>query len=136
MITNHMPVLIKRLLGLRIVRYGLTGGTATLIHFSLAVLLLAQWPQAFALANFCGFGVAFVFSYLVQACWVFENKRCPANALRFLLVQLTALCFSVWLSSQLNQFHNIIKVGVVIVLLPALTFVIHRFWTFSRAESS
>jgi len=131
-----MSAFIQRLLGLRIVRYGLTGGIATLIHFSLALLVLAQWPQAFALANLLGFSLAFLFSYWVQTCWVFENQLSLANALRFLLVQLTALCLSVWLSSQLNQFHNIIKVGVVIVLLPALTFIIHRFWTFSRTESS
>ncbi len=131
-----MSAFIQRLFSLRIVRYGLTGGIATLIHFGLALGLLAQWPHAFALANFFGFSLAFVFSYSVQTCWVFENKLCLGNALRFLLVQLTALCLSVWLSSQLSQFHNIIKVSVVILLLPALTFVIHRFWTFSRAESS
>ncbi|GDY27277.1 hypothetical protein AHAT_31670 [Agarivorans sp. Toyoura001] len=131
-----MTQLISKLLTLRIVRYGLTGGVATLIHFSIALLVLAQLPQDFALANFVGFSLAFIFSYLVQTRWVFQKALAINNAMRFFAVQLGALCLSVWLSSQLTHYPNFVKVGLVIVLLPAITFVIHRFWTFSKTETS
>ncbi|GAD00370.1 GtrA family protein [Agarivorans albus] len=129
-----MAHLIAKLFSLRIARYGLTGVIATTIHFVLALAVLQHWPQAFALANFVGFSLAFVFSYLLQTCWVFQNQPSLNNALRFFVVQTSALCLSILLSSLLNDFSNIIKVAVVIVLLPLVTFVIHRCWTYSQAE--
>ncbi|BEU05272.1 hypothetical protein OAG1_40720 [Agarivorans sp. OAG1] len=129
-----MAHLIAKLFSLRIARYGLTGVIATTIHFVLALAVLQYWPQAFALANFVGFSLAFVFSYLLQTCWVFQNQPSLNNALRFFVVQTSALCLSILLSSLLNDFSNIIKVAVVIVLLPLVTFVIHRCWTYSQAE--
>ncbi|WP_246611911.1 GtrA family protein [Agarivorans aestuarii] len=131
-----MAKLINRLLALRIVRYGLAGGVATLIHFSLALIILELWPLAFIVANLVGFSLAFIFSYLVQTLWVFEKELAINNALRFFVVQLGALSLSVWLSSQLTTYPNFLKVSLVIALLPAITFVIHRFWTFARAEAS
>ncbi|MPW31293.1 GtrA family protein [Agarivorans sp. B2Z047] len=130
-----MAHLIAKLFSLRIARYGLTGVIATTIHFVLALAVLQYWPQAFALANFVGFSLAFVFSYLLQTCWVFQNQPSLNNALRFFVVQTSALCLSILLSSLLNDFSNIIKVAVVIVLLPLVTFVIHRCWTYSQAET-
>ncbi|MEE1676039.1 GtrA family protein [Agarivorans aestuarii] len=131
-----MSNLITRLFSLRIARYGLTGGIATAIHFFLALAVLEYWPQAFALANFIGFSLAFIFSYLLQTCWVFQHQPSLNNALRFFVVQLGALAISVYLSSQLSTFPNFIKVVVVILMLPAITFVIHRFWTYSQTERS
>ncbi|MDO6575342.1 GtrA family protein, partial [Staphylococcus pasteuri_A] len=86
---------------------------------------------AFAVANFIGFSLAFVFSYLVQTRWVFQKSIAINNAMRFFVVQLGSLCLSVWLSSHITQYPNFVKVAVVIVMLPAITFVIHRFWTYS-----
>ncbi|WP_406609902.1 GtrA family protein [Agarivorans sp. JK6] len=130
-----MAHLIAKLFSLRVARYGFTGVIATTIHFVLALAVLQYWPQAFALANFVGFSLAFVFSYLLQTCWVFQNQPSLNNALRFFVVQTSALCLSILLSSLLNDFSNIIKVAVVIVLLPLVTFVIHRCWTYSQAET-
>ncbi|WP_163130281.1 GtrA family protein [Agarivorans sp. Alg241-V36] len=130
-----MSNLITRLFSLRIARYGLTGGIATAIHFFLALAVLEYWPQAFAVANFIGFSLAFIFSYLLQTCWVFQHQPSLNNALRFFVVQASALCLSIWLSSLLNDFSDIIKVAVVIVLLPLVTFIIHRCWTYSQAEA-
>ncbi|WP_411993330.1 GtrA family protein [Agarivorans sp. DSG3-1] len=131
-----MAPLISKLLTLRIVRYGLAGGVATLLHFMLALLVLSIWPLAFIVANFVGFSVAFVFSYLVQTRWVFQKDIDINNALRFFVVQSGALCLSIWLSSLLTDYPNIVKVMLVIILLPAITFIVHRFWTFARAEAS
>ena len=69
-----MAHIIAKLFSLRVARYGFTGVIATTIHFVLALAVLEYWPQAFALANFVGFSLAFVFSYLLQTCWVFQNQ--------------------------------------------------------------
>ncbi|MCP4284330.1 MAG: GtrA family protein [Gammaproteobacteria bacterium] len=132
---NGLPHLLRQ-----IVRFGLVGGLATLVHVG-AFLSLADgigfYPQA---ANLLAWVAAFVISFCGHFLWTFrENfvgtQRRAADALvRFLGVSLLGL--------GLNSGIVMVMVGILrtsngsaallmATLVPALLFVINRYWAFS-----
>lgn len=132
---NGLPHLLRQ-----IVRFGLVGGLATLVHVGTFLTLadgIGFHPQA---ANLLAWLAAFVISFLGHFLWTFrENlvgtQRRPADALvRFLVVSLLGL--------GLNSGIVMVMVGIVgtsnamaallmATLVPALLFTINRYWAFS-----
>lgn len=125
-----------RLLSRRIVRYIIAGGIATLIHLAVAFSYLRWAADDTLIANLLGFSCAFIFSYLVQSLWVFEHPIHPRNALKFLLVQLSALASAQLISEQALGLNSYFRVILVILILPLITFIIHRLWTFALPQNS
>tara|TARA_R110001583_G_scaffold84835_2_gene222772 strand:+ start:2335 stop:2739 length:405 start_codon:yes stop_codon:yes gene_type:complete len=121
----------QKLLRLQIVRYGFTGVVATGIHMLVAFACLYWWVVNLWLANVLGFISAFVFSYTVQSLLVFKRRLALKNASIFFLVQFSALLVSITLADTLTELNNYLRVVVIAFLLPMITFVVHKFWTFS-----
>ena len=128
---NLIAQLIQKLLSLQLVRYGFTGIVATAIHMLVAFACLHWWIDNLWLANMVGFGWAFCFSYTVQSLLVFKHQLGVRKAMLFLLVQLSALVVAIALADTLSMLNNYLRVVVTAFLLPLITFVIHKFWTFS-----
>ncbi|MFT5721041.1 MAG: putative flippase GtrA [Motiliproteus sp.] len=124
--------LVQKLLRLQLVRYGLTGGGATLIHLLVAFACLHWWLDNLWWANLLGFLSAFVFSYSLQSLLVFKRRLALRSACVFFLVQFGALLVSIALADTLSELNNYLRVVIIALLLPLITFVIHKFWTFSH----
>lgn len=131
-----MKALLDRLLQHRIVRFALTGGLATIIHIAVAFSFLHLVAENVLLANITGFSLAFIFSYFAQTILVFKHKINVGNLVRFFVVQFGALMISQGISELFADLNSYIRVLMVVVILPVVTYLIHKFWTFSGNKTS
>ena len=118
----------------RIAKYGVVGVFATLIHVSAAYLYLFFLGTSVLFSNSFGFLFAFAASYTLQSKFVFARSLSFPKAARYFLVQFAALLVSVLVATLLVDANPYIKVLVVAFVLPLITFVIHRLWTFSEGN--
>lgn len=125
---------LDKLLQFRIVRFGLTGGMAACIHISIAFLFLHFIADNVFIANLSGFGCAFIFSYIAQSLIVFKSPIALKNALRFFAVQFSALLLSQLLSELFADINSYIRIVVIVFIIPMITYLIHRVWTFSHSN--
>lgn len=126
--------LFRQLLAMRIVRFGLVGGIATLIHIAAAFIYLYFLGDQVFVANLTGFSCAFGFSYLMQTRFVFSSRVRLDNASKFFIIQFAALLISQMISELDAEANSYYRVLFVAILLPLVTFFIHRGWTFARSE--
>jgi len=125
--------LFKRLLGMRIVRFGLVGGVSTIIHIVAAFMYIYFVNDQVFAANLVGFCCAFSFSYLVQSRFVFNAELGVANVSRYFVVQFSALIIAQMISELDAEANSYYRVLFVAIILPLITFFVHRGWTFARS---
>jgi len=121
---------IKKLLTYKIVRYGIVGVISTLIHFSVAFMYICFINDSVLQSNIFGFLVAYVFSYFMQSKHVFNHEINIEKAIKYFIVQFGSLLLAIILSNLFYSFNSYIKTVIVVGLLPLITFVVHKFWTF------
>jgi putative flippase GtrA len=126
----NINAMISKLYHSKLIRYALIGGSSTLIHLGIAFLWLYAVNASLFFANTAGFSVAFIFSYTVQSRFVFLHPLSLPKAFRYFIVQFGALLSALILSNALVGYNSYIKTLIVVVLLPLITFVIHKLWTF------
>lgn len=114
----------------KLARYALIGGFSTLIHLGSAFLWLYTVNPSLFIANTAGFTIAFIFSYTVQSRYVFLHTLTFLKAFKYFIVQFGALLSALILSDMLVGVNNYVKTLLVVILLPLITFAIHKFWTF------
>lgn len=131
-----MASLTEKLLAHRIVRFGLTGGLATLTHIVVAFALLRFLTTSVFIANLVGFGCAFGLSYLMQSLFVFQKSLSLKNAMRFFAVQFSALIISQLISELFQGTNSYLRVLLVVFMIPLVTYFIHRFWTYNENAPS
>ena len=127
--------MLQKALQCKIIRYGLTGGISTAIHITVAYLYLYFVDTSLFVSNTLGFMVAFVFSYLVQSLYVFKHAIGLSKALKYFIVQFASLLAAIFISDYLPLENSYIKTILVILILPLITYVVHKFWTFKEAKS-
>lgn len=120
----------KKLFSFKIMRYAIVGGISTLIHIGVASLYIYSINNSVFQSNIVGFLVAYVFSYLMQSIHVFEHQISWHKALRYFIVQFGSLLTSIMLSGFLTEYNSYIRTLFVVILMPLVTFVIHKIWTF------
>ena len=120
-----------RFLGARLVRYGIVGIFSTGVHISAAFLFLYFVNQSLFFSNLFGFSWAYLFSYFFQSKFVFESHISPIKALKYLLVQLLSLLLAMGCSNAAAEFNIYLKVLLTAVILPLITFAVHKLWTFA-----
>ena len=122
--------MIDYLFSHKLIRYALIGGISALIHISIASLYIFFIYDSLFQSNIIGFLVAYIFSYTIQSKFVFEREISRDRAIKYFLVQVGALVVAILLSDILDGFNSYIKSIIVALLLPLVTFFIHKFWTF------
>ncbi len=126
---------IKHLLSHKIIRYALVGGVSTLIHVMIASLYLYFIRDSILQSNIIGFLVAYIFSYLVQSQLVFKHNISIQKAIKYFIVQFGALLVAIASSEIFDSYNNYLRTLVVALLLPFITFLLHKFWTFKEIKS-
>lgn len=121
---------VEKLLSLRIVRFGLAGGIATLTHIGVAFTLLHVFSTNVFVANIFGFLCAFTLSYLLQSLFVFKKNLSLKHVKRFFMVQFSALLISQLISELFKDANSYLRVLLVVFMIPLVTYVIHRMWTY------
>jgi len=121
-----------RMMLIRVARFGVSGVVATGVHVAIATTLINGFSASQVTANGVAFICANVCSYLLNALWSFSAKPGGANFLRFYAVSLLGLALTLaisWLAQTLGLSYWAGLAGILSVV-PPLTFVLHRFWTF------
>nr|WP_311530913.1 GtrA family protein [uncultured Ralstonia sp.] len=130
------PTLVQRLpdrmMVIRVFRFGVSGVVATGVHVAIATTLINGFSASQVTANGVAFVCANVCSYLLNALWSFSAKPGHANFLRFYAVSLLCLALTLaisWLAQTLGLSYWV-GLAAILSVVPPLTFVLHRFWTF------
>jgi putative flippase GtrA len=115
-----------------LVNYFLIGGVSTLIHFLIASLCIYMIHDSLLISNVMGFLIAYVHSYIMQSKVVFNQEISPIKAVKYFIVQFGVLIVSIYVSDLLSDFNNYIKTIVIIIIMPLITYTVHKFWTFKE----
>ena len=124
--------MIRKAFNNKLIRYALTGGIATTLHVTIAYLYIYFIDNALFISNLLGFSVAFIFSYLLQSLFVFKHAIKLIKALKFFSVQFGSLLLSILISYYVPLENSYLKTLIILLLLPLITYVFHKFWTFQE----
>jgi len=128
--------IIQKIFEFKFIRYGILGLFATLIHLSIASWYIYFINNSLLQSNIIGFFIAYIFSYLMQSKYVFEHKISIEKAIKYFIVQFSALLLAIMTSDLFNIYDNYIKTVIIVILLPSITFLIHKFWTFQKEKEN
>ncbi|MBB5469982.1 putative flippase GtrA [Paraburkholderia sp. CI2] len=116
----------------RLMRFGASGVITTGLHVCTALTLIADAGMSPPWANAIAFTWATAASYLLNTFWSFSALPALLNAGRFVVVSLGGLT-STALVSHLTQLAGgppALGIALVVCVVPPLTFVAHRCWTY------
>ncbi len=118
----------------KLVRFGLVGGGATATHFLVALGLAELAGLPLHVANCMGFATAFGVSVLGHHYWTFQSSHSLWRTLpRFGAVAVTGFVASnVFLTATivLGLGNDTVKIAIAALIVPALSYVLSRFWAF------
>lgn len=125
---NTKP-LYMRLHKYKIIRYLFLGSISTAIHLLVAMLYISFIKESLVEANVIAFLIAYIFSYLMQSKYVFNNNISVKKAMKYFVIQFSSLLISLFISSFFT-YDIYMKTLITVMVLPLITYLIHKFWTF------
>ena len=119
----------------RLLRFGIVGGLAALVHLSVVMMLVEGVRLSPLRANVAGFALAFLVSYGGQRHFTFHDGGSPhRQALpRFLLVTIAGWLLNQGLFALLlacTPLPYALALGLVLALVASLTFLLGKYWVF------
>ena len=134
-LTRFIYGMITIYLKVKLVRYAIVGVVSTGIYIIAAFFVIYFVDDSIFSSNIFGFACAFLFSYLAQSKFVFNSNISFNKASKFFLVQFVSLLLAIGLTNLTQGLNAYFKVLIIVVILPLITFIIHRLWTFVEHES-
>lgn len=116
-------------------RFTIVGVAATLIHMFVTVLLVdfVGWRNATA-ATVIAFLCALVVSYFGQYRWTFRARENHGRYVwKFVFVAVGGLGLNagmMYVGTSIFHLNYLIPLAAIVLSVPALTFVLNRYWTF------
>ena len=113
-------------------RFVISGLFVTGLHVMIAVALVRLIAVSAPLANGIAFVFATVFSYTINTLWSFSSPLQGKNLIRFVCVSFIGCALAMGVSGLAAQFslHYLAGIGLVAIVIPPMTFLLHRFWTY------
>lgn len=117
-------------------KFAAVGGIATLVHITVAVLLIhfAHWYAV--QANALAFATAFFVSFFGHHRWTFRSRLKKRHAFwRFLLVQGSGFAANNFVLVSLLRLHLMPQIAATIVSLAAIpiaSYIFSRLWAFNE----
>ena len=109
------------------------GVLATALHTIIAAnLITGSMMWSAGPANGLAFLIATSFSYLGNTLWTFSSSFSRANARRFATTAVGGYCLAYLLATGAEAlgWHYLIGIALIVICVPALTFVVHNLWTY------
>lgn len=116
---------------MQILKYSAVGVISTIIHLLVALVYIYFINNSIFYSNIIAFLVAYFFSYTAQSKFVFKSTIKFKNALFFFIVQFASLIISILVTNGIEQTNHI-KTIFIVILMPFITFILHKFWTFRQ----
>lgn len=121
-------------------RFAAIGVLATLVHvvvFTLCVELIAIPPVAASIPAFC---LALLVSYFANRRWTFRGPGFHHLLLpKFAAVQITGLGLNAGITYLVVNLLHLwygIALAICVAVVPLITFLLHRSWTFGAQVKS
>ena len=114
----------------QIIKYGLLGVIATLIHLLSAWVIIYLFASTVFISNTVAFFIAFSFSYVAQTLYVFNSQFHILKFVKFFAVQFGTFIFSFLISNIIVIQSSYLHTLLIVAIMPLITFTIHKFWTF------
>lgn len=111
-------------------KYGLVGILVTVLHIIIASSYILFINDSVFQSNIIGFLIAYVFSYFMQSKFVFEQTVSIKKAVKYFMVQFASLTLAILTSQIFDSYNSYFKTLIVAGLLPLITFIVHKIWTF------
>ena len=118
---------------MRIMRFGLVGGLATLTHASMSLLALNLLGLPALLSNLVGFLSAFLVSLTGHTFFTFAAPMSVKTSLKFAAVAIFAVSFSsvvILLAEAFTTLSGNIVVSIAAFSIPVITYTCNSLWTF------
>lgn len=120
---------------LEMVRFGFVGLAATAIHTAMLLFLVEKTGVAPVLASIPAFLTALAISFLLNHHWTFMAEGTYGRYLsRYAIVSVAGLSLNIVImygAVSLLHLSYLLGLALVIVLVPAFSFIFQRYWTFS-----
>lgn len=118
----------------QLTRFALVGVINTALHLATVGLLTQLLGLSQLVSNVAAYMVASSFSFVVNSVWSFEVKPQARRFARFQVVGLVGLLASALIGHMGDMFgwHFAITVLLTGCIVPLLSFLAHRSFTYSR----
>lgn len=119
---------------IRVLRFGVSGTLVTGLHAVIAMTLIERAGASSMWANVIAFACATGCSYLLNTLWSFSSSPALANLWRFAMVSLGGLGLTALVAhaSEAAGGGPALGIAMVVCVVPPVTFVAHRWWTYRR----
>jgi putative flippase GtrA len=118
----------------QIIRFGLVGGTGTMVHVTSAYFAYHTLAISGLSANILGFFIALCLTYVGHAYWTFGvDDKHPQRVLRFAISSLACLGFSSAIIELVYSswgYDYSVALLAIVIAVPPVSFLLARFWTF------
>ncbi|MDD5175818.1 MAG: GtrA family protein [Sterolibacterium sp.] len=113
-------------------RFALSGLLVTGLHVFVASAFIQLVLLTPSLANGVAFLAATIFSYLLNTMWSFSSQLQGRNFFRFCIVSSIGISLAMLVSGAAHYFglHFSYGIGLVVCVVPPVTFLLHNFWTY------
>jgi putative flippase GtrA len=117
-------------------RFIVAGALATAIHAVVAIAFMQFVAPSPTLANGCAFAVATMFSYIGNTLWSFSSLIRARTFLRFLAVSAGGCLLAMGVAGAADRagWNYLVGILLVVCVVPPVTFVAHRYWTYRVSE--
>lgn len=115
-------------------RFASVGVLSTLVHVTVSVWLIAGLGQSPVFANATAFVVATLIAYTLNTLWSFSARLETASLVRYVSVSLVGFFSTIAISAlaQALSLHYGVGIALVVLLVPVISFVLHRVWTYRQ----
>lgn len=127
--------LMNRFLFFQLIRFGLIGSVAAIIHFSIVIFLVELAAFKPLYANVFAFFISFQVSYSGHRLWTFRGTKTQHRVAlpKLLLLQITNFIANEGLFYIFLTHFNLpypIALILVLMILPIATFTVSKIWIF------
>jgi len=102
-----------------------------------AIFLVECLLQSPSVANGAAFVLATLVSFVINTVWSFSQPLQGIAFFRFLVVSSLGLTLTVLIAriAQGLNLNYLLGIGLVVVVIPPVTFALHNTWTYRTSEA-
>jgi putative flippase GtrA len=117
----------------QVLRFTASGVLITGLHVIIATTFIKIVLPVPVIANGVAFVTATIFSYLINTLWSFSSPLHGKNLFRFCVVSFIGLFLAMAISgaAQYYGLHYWYGIGLVVCIVPPVTFMLHNLWTYN-----